>query len=229
MADSKKPTRDVDDISLDDARPSGKSGKGGAVLVLILLIAAVALIWFISAQQHKKAAEVAKAKADAAVAREAQISKAVENLQLATDKAAAGDIDGAIDKLQVADAMLGNVITAANNDGDQDAASAVMAQRAPLSAALSALEAKQAELKAIAEEQFGILRSQFSLTAPAATETPATTTPEGTTPPAEGTAPPAEGAAPAPPPVEGAVPPATPPAEGTAPPAVAPPVPAPAS
>jgi hypothetical protein len=185
MADngSSKPSRDVDDISLDDSRPARKPRRGAGVLVLILLVVVVVVIAVI-ANNQKKAAEEAKRQAQIAEgARQAQMDAVKKNLQVAYDLATAGNVEGAIDKLTVADGILGNIVSAANSEKNTQAASQALNQKKYVSDALNALEAKQQELSAVAMEQFASLTAQFGLQAPAAT------TPQDTAAPATGTEP----------------------------------------
>ena len=186
MADtgSSKPSRDVDDISLDDTRPAGKPRRGGAVLVLILIVLAVVVIAVIVNNQKKVAAEAKRQAEVAEGARQAQMGVIKGNLQAAYELAAAGNVEGAIDKLRVADAQLGNIVSTANSENNSEAATQALNQKKYVSDALNALEAKQQEMSAVAMEQFAALTAQFGLQAPA---TPAATTPEGTTAPATGT------------------------------------------
>lgn len=186
MADngSSKPSRDVDDISLDDPRPAGKPRRGSGVLVLILIIVAVVVIAVIFNHQKKVAAEAKRQAEIAEVARQAQMDAVKKNLQSAYDLAAAGNVEGAIDKLTVADGILGNIVSAANGENNTEVAGQALNQKKYISDALSALEAKKQELDALALEQFSGLATQFGLQAPAP---PAATTPEGTAAPAPGT------------------------------------------
>ena len=186
MADngSSKPSRDVDDISLDDVRPAGKPRRGSAVLVLVLLILIVVVVAVVVNNQKKAAEEAKRQAAVAEGARQAQMDAAKKNLQAAYDLAAAGDVEGAIAKLEVADGIMGNIVSAANAEKNTDAASQALNQKKYVSDALSALRAKQQETQALAMEQFSGLASQFGLQAPAA---PQPTTPEATTTPASAT------------------------------------------
>ncbi len=223
MADngSSKPSRDVDDISLDDARPARKPRRGGAVVVLILLILIVVVIAVI-ASNKKKAVEEAKKQAQIAeTARQAQMDAVKKNLQSAYDLVAVGNVEGALDKLRVADAQLGNIVSTANSENNTEAATQALNQKKYISDALNALEAKQQELTTLAMEQFAGLSTQFGLQAPTpqaapttegteaapATGTEATPAPAGEAAPAAPAAPEAVPAAPAAP---GAAAPAAP-------------------
>jgi type II secretory pathway pseudopilin PulG len=195
MADngSSKPSRDVDDISLDDARPAGKPRRGSAVLVVVVLLVLVAVVAVLYVNQQKAAAAKKEAEARAETARAAQMESVKRNLQAAYDLAAAGNVEGAIDKLAVADSQLGNIVSAANSEGNSEAATQALNQKKYIADALSALQTKKQELQTLAMEQFTGLQSQFGLQAPTTTapttETAPPATTDGTTPPATGTEP----------------------------------------
>lgn len=181
MADtgSDKPTRDVDDISLDDARPARKGGGGGGlVLILVVLIAIAGIIWYVLDSQAKQRAEAERQAKIQAEAREAQIGKAKENLQAALTANAAGDLGTAISHLRTADIMLGNIVSTANSEGNTQAAEEVLKQKGYISAALSAIQAA-------ANEQMNVLATQFQLESGTAAPTPDATapaTPDATAP-----------------------------------------------
>ena len=197
MADngSSKSPRDVDDISLDDARPARKPSRGGAVVVVIVLIVLVAVIAVVYVNK-KKAAEEAKQQAQAAaVTRQAQMDVVKRNLQAAYDLSAAGNVEAAIDKLGVADAQLGVIVSNANSEKNNEAATQALNQKKYISDAYNALQTKKQELQAVAMDQFTTLAAQFNLQppAPVSTPTPTEATPAVTgseapvTPPASST------------------------------------------
>lgn len=223
-----KPSRDVDDISLDDARPARKRGKGGGVLALILIILIIVVIAVIAGNQKKAAEEAKKQALIAENARLAQMDAIKKNLQAGYDLAAAGNVEGAIDKLSVADAQLGNIVSTANSEKNTDAAAQALSQKKYISDALAALQAKKLEMQTLAMDQFSAMSSQFGLTAPSATPPPtaatdttapaATPTPEATATPATGSeapaaTPPAPTAAPGAPGVPAPPTPVAPPAQ----------------
>ena len=230
MADtgSDKPTRDVDDISLDDARPARKGGGGGGiVLILVLLIAIAGIIWYVLDSQAKQRIEAERQAKMQAEAREAQIGKAKENLQAALNANAAGDLGTAISHLRTADNMLGNIVSTANSEGNTEAAAEVLRQKGHVAAALSAIQAA-------ANEHMSALATQFQLqpttAAPAAADATTPATPET---PATGTEAPAlpDAGAPAAPAAPDAAAPVAPaaPAAPVAPEPAAAPAPMPAS
>lgn len=210
MADNgpDKPKPNVDDISLDDARPPRKGGGAGAVLILVLLIAIAVGIWYAASVQKQRKAEAAKQAKIADDARQAQLAKVNENLQAAVNANAAGDLAMTIKHLQEADALLGNIVSAANSEGNTKAAEEVLKKKGAVSDALSALQTALSD-------HLTIISTQFGLSAPAAPIAPAT----GTTPPTGTETPP-----PAVQPGAGATPTTPPAAEPPAAPGMTPPV-----
>src|SRR5512140_1316703 len=113
MADSGsgKPTRDVDDISLDDARPARRGGTG-AIFVVVLIIVAIVVIALVWSNQKKVQEAKREAIKQAGIARAAQMDAVKKDLQEAVDLSAGGNVDGAISKLEAADGLMGGIITA---------------------------------------------------------------------------------------------------------------------
>lgn len=185
----------VDDISLDEPKMPKKASSGPvAVLVIIIVVVAVALFGYTSYLKNEQAKAAAKAKADAAQARTAQLAQAKANLEEAIQQAAQGNVATALAKLQVAENQYGLIISAANAAGDQDAANSALTDKQVIVDARKAIEAEQANFQAAVNAQLDTLRSKFGLAAPApaATEGAAPTT-EGAAPAADATAPTATG------------------------------------
>lgn len=236
MGDMGSGKPDIDDISLDDARPAKRSKGTGAALGIIILIAIVALLWIVGANRNAKRAAEEKAKADAAQARAAQMNQVKANVEQAMIEAQAGNISSALSKLEVVENQLGLIITTANTDGDQQAASAALSQKQAVIDARKAIEAQQASFQAAVSQSLAGLASTFGVAVPAPTTTepaapaatgaegnvPAPATPEAATPVAPTTPETAAPATPAP-----AAPAA--PAPAAAPAAPAAPAPAPAA
>jgi hypothetical protein len=160
----KKPN--VDDISLEDARPAKKPG-GGGLGWLILVIVVVAVAWFAySSYARKQQAEAeAKAKADAAMSRVAQTGAANDNVREALTLAEQGNMPAAIAKLQAAESLYGMIIGGANEAGDQEAASKALADRGAIQDSRQALELEQQRFQENVKLQLDALRANFGIPA----------------------------------------------------------------
>lgn len=177
MGDMGSGKPDVDDISLDDARPARRGKGSGAVIGIILLIAIVAVLWVAGANRSAQRAAEEKAKADAAQARAAQMTQVKSNVEQAMTEAQAGNISGALSKLEVVENQLGLIITTANTDGDQQAASAALAQKQSVIDARKAIEAQQATFQAAVSQSLTGLASSFGVAVPVPAEPVAPATP----------------------------------------------------
>lgn len=184
MGDMGSGKPDVDDISLDDARPARRGKGSSAVVGIILLIAIVAVLWIAGANRNAQRAAEEKARADAAQARAAQMTQIKANVEQAMTEAQAGNVSAALSKLEVVENQLGLIITTANTDGDQTAASAALAQKQSVIDARKAIEAHQATFQAAVGQSLSALASSFGVAVPVPTEPVAPVTPgtEGTVP-----------------------------------------------
>jgi len=224
MADNETPktTRDVDDISLEDVKPARKRGKAVGALVLLLLIAVVCVVWWFG-QEAKRAAEERQ---KAETARQAQLALVQGNIADAVAAAETGNVDLALNKLQIAEDKLGQMISAANSENNQQAAQEAYTKRQFVIDARKAIEEEQTRFRSVVNEQLGSLRAAFGVAA-TTSATPATESAA----PAEGTAAPSPEAPAAPEapqaaPAPDAAAPAAPAAAPAAPAAPAVPVPA---
>lgn len=176
MADNETPktTRDVDDISLEDVKPAKKGGKAVGTLLLLVLIGIVVLVWWFG-QEAKRAAEERQ---KAETARQAQLALVQGNIADAVAAADAGNIDLALNKLQIAEDKLGQMISAANGENNQTAAQEAYTKRQFVIDARKAIEEEQARFRSVVNEKLGSLRTAFGVAA----TTPAAPATEGTTP-----------------------------------------------
>lgn len=167
MADNETPNtpRDVDDINLDDARPAKKSGKATGILLLLVLIGVVLLIWWFSAEAKRAAEERQKAE----TARQAQLSMVQTNVADAVAAGEAGNIDLALNKLQVAEDKLGQMISSANSENNQEAAQEAYTKRQFVIDARKAIEEEHTRFRSVVSEQLGSLRAAFGVAASTAT------------------------------------------------------------
>lgn len=215
--DTGNDTRDVDDISLEDVAKPKKSGKKSvaAFIVIVAIVAAIVVAYI--GYSNKKEQERREAQAR----QEQHIAQINSNIADAITRAEAGDLDGAVSKLQASETELGGIVTAANEEGNPDTARQALLKETALKDALQAIQAQRDQLKATVDQQMANLRTQFGITPSAApssaTEAPAA--PAGAAPaqpetPAQATEQPAAPEAPT-----AAVPagPAAPPAPAPAP------------
>jgi hypothetical protein len=210
---SSKSRSDVDDISLGSPRPM-KQGSGPMTsFLLIVIIVAVAIFAYVMYAKKQQAAADAQAKAIAETARQAQLGQAKLNVQKAIAEAEAGNISSAIANLQAAENQLGLIISNANSEDNQQAASEALAERQVVIDARKTIEAENAKFQQAVQLQLEALRGKFG--------SPAATPAEGTPPSSPSPATP-EATAPAPPAAE--APAAAPPAGPAAAPAPAAPV-----
>lgn len=187
MADNGTGKPDVDDISLDDARPAKKkSGGAGAAIILILLIVIVAVVWFMGYNAKLKREQEAKQKAEQQ--RSAMMTVVNGHVTAAIEAAQAGNLDAAIAKLNAAEGQLGLIISSANSMNEQQAALDALNKQKSVMDARKGLE----EVRASIADRLGPLGAAFGVAVPAAAAPGTEVVPApGTEVPATGTAVPA--------------------------------------
>lgn len=206
----------VDDISLEEPKPTKKSGSGVGWIVLVIIIVAAALFVYTSHVRKQRAEQEAQEKLAAAQARRAQSSAAQANVAEAVTMAEQGNMAAAIANLQSAENQYGLMVQTANDEGDTESATKSLADKQVVMDAREALEVEQQRFQEALKVQLDALRAKFGLPA-AAAPTATESAPAGTEQPATGETQPAAGAeqpapeTPAPategaPPVEGAAP-----------------------
>ncbi|MEN6546221.1 MAG: hypothetical protein ABFE07_09290 [Armatimonadia bacterium] len=178
MADTPNTPRDVDDISLDDARPAKKRGRAAGILLLLVLIGIVLLVWWFSAEAKRAAEERQKAE----TARQAQLTMVQGNIADAVAAGEAGNVDLALNKLQIAEDKLGQMISAANSENNQQAAQEAYTKRQFVIDARKAIEEEQTRFRSVVNEKLGSLRAAFGVAQSIPSATPATEGTTGTTP-----------------------------------------------
>lgn len=171
MGDTGSGKPDVDDISLDDARPAKRSKGTGAVVGIILVVAIVAVLWIVMQRNAQRKAEEERQRI-ATQARAAQMDQIKGNLEQALTEAQSGNISNALAKLEVMENQLGLIVTTANTDGDQQAASEALAKKQSVIDARKAIEAEQATFQAAVGQSLSGLAATFGVSVPA----PATAT-----------------------------------------------------
>jgi hypothetical protein len=162
----------VDDISLEERKPTRRSGSGVLWFVFIVVVVIVAAVLATNFIKKEQAEQAAKAKDAAAQALLAQTGVVKANVKEAVVLAEQGNVVAAIAKLQTAEDQYGQIISAANEAGDQDSATRGLAEKQGIKEAREALELEQQRFQEAIKAQLDALRARFGMPASAASQAP---------------------------------------------------------
>jgi len=145
--------------------PQGGGCSAGTWVIILLIIAA--LIYITVWQVQKNAGDIAKKEAaQRQQVRDTQMADIAGDITAVEAGLQQGDIAGAIETLRQMDQKLGIVQTAANADGDTEAAGEILATRTSVETAVEEIERQHAALQEIASERMADVRNSMGVLAP---------------------------------------------------------------
>lgn len=170
-AESEDAGEDEDFLAGEVEIPQGGGCSAGTWVIILLIIAA--LIYIGVWQVQKSARESAEAEAaQRQEVRQTQLAGIASDITTVETGLQQGDITGAIKTLRQMDDKLGSVQTAANQDGDTDAATMILSIRGSVGTAVADIEQEYASLQEVADQRIGAVRTAMGVLAPPATPAP---------------------------------------------------------